>query len=253
MDQAGQVWLSLFLALIGGGVSLVSLVITQQMKVSDFRLKWIEDFRNELGIFLGNIENLLKLVTPYIKKEHKDDEKTVFTADEYRLKDDALRTFRHKYRQLYTPLDQNKNSILLRLYSEEEDKEDKLFKRLKESINELNLWFFEKDCTIVNCSIVTDKVNAVRDISEKIFQKQWKRVRIGERTFKITKYIVVFLIAVVIALMLWLFLFNRLFTIRHMRSEWIVTRSIYAPPPARMAVAASVPHLNSLLGKRPFA
>jgi len=49
-------------AIIGAVVALVSLIISKESKLSEFRQAWIDSLRQEIADFLSNILHIKKLV-----------------------------------------------------------------------------------------------------------------------------------------------------------------------------------------------
>lgn len=158
-------------AIIAGLVSLLGLIIGKEQKVSEFRQSWIDELRKCLILYLVSINAIADAVRISIAKKSPIGD----------LSDD------------YKRLNEASHGIILRINDKEEPSQ-----ALKEAMEE-----FETIAS-KNSTLNLDNIRAAEKkfiISSKYLLKfEWKRVRRGEKTYFITKYIVVFLIIVMVVL-----------------------------------------------------
>jgi hypothetical protein len=147
-------------ALITAVVSFVGLVISKEQKVSEFRQAWIDALRNEITVYLTNI-NAISDAIGVKYKDHSDKVKALGP--------------------LYANLNSAHFSIALRLNPDEKKSQRimqcmQLFEELahdEEKMRSDEIRPIEKDF-----------IAAAKDL----LKYEWKRVKRGETTFTIVKY-----------------------------------------------------------------
>ena len=163
-------------AIIAGLVSLLGLIIGKEQKVSEFRQAWIDELRKCLVAYLVNINAIADTVRVSIAK------KTPIG--------DLSENYKH--------LNEAHHGIILRVNDDEAPS-----KSLITSMNEF------EDIASKNATLTVDNIRAAESkflsASKTLLKFEWKRVKRGEKTYYITKYIVIALIAVmsIIFTMLW--------------------------------------------------
>ena len=148
-------------ALIGGSISFISVVISKENKISDFRQEWIDSLRNDISEYSGITANL------YLNSLAKISESPT-AIEEYLAgrHDDFLK------------LNVTSTRILLRLNPREHT----------ELIDMLG----------TNDALVSSRLKSgewrthlthLTTISSEILRKEWKRVKRGEITYQLTKWV----------------------------------------------------------------
>lgn len=163
-------------AIIAGLVSLLGLIIGKEQKVSEFRQAWIDELRKCLISYLVSINAITDAVR-------------VATA-----KRTAIGDLSGEYKNL----NQANHGIILRVNSKE-----KPSKALISAMEEF------EEIASKNSTLTVDNIRAAENkfllASKELLKFEWKRVKRGEKTYYITKYIVIALIAVmaIIFAVLW--------------------------------------------------
>ena len=163
-------------AIIAGLVSLLGLIIGKEQKVSEFRQAWIDELRKCLVGYLVNINAI---------------------ADAVRLST-AKKTAAADLSENYKRLNEAHHGIILRVNHDEGPS-----KALINSMTEFeNIASNNATLTVKNIRAAEEKfLIAAKDL----LKFEWKRVKRGEKTYYITKYIVIALIVVmaIIFAILW--------------------------------------------------
>jgi len=153
---------AIFASLIGGAISFLSLVLSKESKISDFRQAWIDELRKDLALFNGLISNLYSNVEWRKRKDPQD------INNYFKERHDDFAKINEVGARIYLRLNKDKHSKLIELL----DKDD-----TDEGIQDL---------------LVTDSrkkyLSELRHESREVLKTEWERVKRGERTFRITKW-----------------------------------------------------------------
>ncbi|MEL6416515.1 MAG: hypothetical protein AAFQ15_16405 [Pseudomonadota bacterium] len=162
MDVQVIVGLIAFLAaFIGSLVSLLSLLLAKEAKTSEFRQYWINELREQTSSMLAGAYSLSFL---YANKERPEDQIS-----------EAAHT-------LYVS---NMSSILLRLNPNEKSAVD----RAKIEAFESHLREMRDAIDSSNYSKVNELGKLIIDTLRPILKTEWDRVKRGELTFRVSKYV----------------------------------------------------------------
>jgi hypothetical protein len=145
-------------ALIGAMISLVSLVVSKESKVSEFRQNWIVEIRQDLARFMTHLTAM------------EDSARVRFDNDKERFE---------KTRDSIAKLNEEYFAITLRLNPDEE-----MSKLVKSSM--VNLAHIIADPRRDEVAINDEKVKFIES-SNRLLKSEWVRVRDGERTYNRTK------------------------------------------------------------------
>lgn len=165
---------SVIAAAIAGAIALVSLVISKENKLSDFRQSWIDSLRVEVADLLSNILMIKKLV--------EDEESDVEKKDLF---------------QALQIADRSLMLIRLRLNENEPDS-----MRLLETIDKIeNL----SNGSSFPYEVVQKLERELISHSKQVLKTEWERVKSGEPIFKILKFsvpifVITFAISVICSL-----------------------------------------------------
>lgn len=166
-------------AIITGAISFVNLVISKDQKISEFRQEWINELRDDIAEYEGNIIAISAAwqITDITKKGSsiEDDELNNF----YKLIADDVRDCRKALRR-----------IVLRL----NPKEHKIF---IDKINEIDD-LLSNPPKLKDTGHIDELLKQATSLSHTILGKEWKRVKRGEVTFYVTKYSALFVFSLLI-------------------------------------------------------
>ena len=162
-------------AIIAGLISLLGLIIGKEQKVSEFRQAWIDELRTCLVAYLANINAI---------------------ADALRVAA-ANGTHPSGLDQNYKLLNEANHGIRLRVNDDEEPSI-----ALLDSMDQ-----FEKLAS-KNSQLTPEKIREAEayflESSKNLLKFEWKRVKRGEKTYFMTKYVVITLIVLMLALFAYL-------------------------------------------------
>lgn len=162
-------------AIIAGLISLLGLIIGKEQKVSEFRQAWIDELRKCLVAYLVNIN----AIADALRVAKAEDTQPTGIAQNYKLLNEA------------------NHGIKLRVNDREQPS-----LQLLQSMEE-----FEK-LAQKNSDLTPDKISAAEEkflsASKALLKFEWRRVKRGEKTFFVTKYIVIGLITVMLTIFAYL-------------------------------------------------
>jgi len=159
-------------ALIAAIVSLVGLIISKEQKVSDFRQAWIDALRIEIVTYLTSINAIADAIAvPY-----KDQAEKVASLS-----------------PLYARLNQSHFAIMLRLNPSEHKS-----KVIIDCMNSFNALATDE----AQMSAVAFKPLEIKFLhaSKELLKYEWKRVKRGETTFVVTKWLAMSVVATFVIL-----------------------------------------------------
>ncbi|MEH0197125.1 hypothetical protein V7S57_16750 [Caulobacter sp. CCNWLY153] len=157
-------------AIIAGLVSLLGLVIGKEQKVSEFRQAWINDLRKCIIDYLACINAISDVIR--LNKSGKAVDSSALLGN-------------------YKNLNEASHGITLRINPDEEPSKALLF-QMKE---------FE---TLAgqNAKLTPENIKEVEEkfieCSQSLLRFEWRRVKRGERTYYVTKYIVIGMILIML-------------------------------------------------------
>ena len=150
-------------ALIAASVAYLTAVLSKENKTSEFRQTWIDAIRNDIAEYIGAIETVASFQSRLLVA-HGGEAAVAYVQS---LDPDLRRLAGIYYR------------ICLRLNPVEHAE-------LLQALRELYV-FSAPNLDVIKYS--EERVERVVNASQAMFGKEWKRVKRGERTFWITKYV----------------------------------------------------------------
>lgn len=160
-------------ALITGVISLVSLILSKEMKISDARLKWNEDLRAELAKMLAGLKYITKVAQ--VRLEIKGDNSRKLTDREKRdLRADLKEQYTEALRAMYHS----------KLFVDPGFVECQEYGKLIEGIKEIekNFW---SGCD--NIDQLEKLYKEVESAALKVLVFNWNKVERGEKGFRRAK------------------------------------------------------------------
>lgn len=145
-------------AIIGGFFSLLSLIISKEQKISEFRQQWIDSLRKELS------DHVAAVVSLSVMRENQTDSDEEFTGKTNELQQRVTSTF---------------TSIKLRINPDDRDNEIKqLNAQVLELVDNGRSLFNDKKWkeARINC-------NKVTDAAIPMLKAEWDRVKRGEKVY----------------------------------------------------------------------
>lgn len=173
---------SIIAAAIAGVVVFISTMLSKEQKTSEFRQTWIDELRKDISKY---ISGSTEVITLYYSKNNDKKNQEKFLDDNFELIHE-LQTLEHR--------------IILRL-NQEEHRE--LIKKIKKFREELSDIYKNKQSHINRKEEENIVIDELIFETKKILNYEWKRVKKGEVTFRITK--VVSLVVVVLGCAYFLF------------------------------------------------
>ena len=164
-------------AIVSALLTFVRLIVSKEETTSNFRQKWIDALRDDLSIFLTSVANISvhAQLTPK-KKESGTSDVQILSA----MSSDLTSAYSSYHR------------IVLRLNPEEHKKLIGLVVNLERSLS--------KRSVMGDSTVVGDLCAEIDHESHVVLKKEWERVKRGELTFVIVKYVSVLLLIVAISI-----------------------------------------------------
>lgn len=157
-------------AVLTGIFSFVSLVLSKEQKISEFRQQWIDSLRNEIGILLANVETLTRLAEYKLTSLGKDE----FT-------DEELSTFRIENKELYIAINESKHKVAMRINPKEHES---LYGKIDTLVR-----IFTGKCG--NVKHIYQLIDEVMSEAQTVLKKEWVRVKKGEFVFRLTGGVII--------------------------------------------------------------
>jgi hypothetical protein len=146
-------------SLIAGIVALLGLIISKEQKTSEFRQAWIDALRSDFSAYLTQIN-------------------AIHDTSQVMFKDQAEKV--SKLSPLYLVLNGSSFNIMLRVNPDE--KKSKRLLRAMECFNRLTA--SKEELTTANIRVIETEFILAAQV---LLKYEWRRVKYGERTFKIAK------------------------------------------------------------------
>lgn len=157
-------------AIIAGFFSYISLIISKENKVSEFRQEWINSLRNSISSYVSSLSYISML---YKHRSEQIEEK----KDKFNMARDV--------EDIYSKMNESYNDIIFRINDKEVDKDGNEInsKFLSELNNTRQLYLTGKwDDVVKSC-------DALREASKPLLKYEWNRVKEGEPNYhKAKKY-----------------------------------------------------------------
>lgn len=158
-------------ALIAAAISLVGLLISKDLKTTEFRQAWIDKLRDDVAEFLSYHAMMvyqIRLKDPE-KNNNREFQNETFSG----LKEEIVK------------MERVHASILLRLNPHEHG-------HIINKLNVIKELYKTKD--ILNSQVMDVHENELLELFQKDLKKEWNRVKSGELAFRLAKYAAVALI-----------------------------------------------------------
>ncbi|MUJ30189.1 hypothetical protein GNP73_19725 [Aliivibrio fischeri] len=159
-------------AIITGIISFINLVAAKDQKTSEFRQEWIDELRSDISNYLANV-NIISCEA-HLSYQLQDGKG---------ITEEHLKEFAEKVSSQMNKAIQLFHSIQLKLNVKDD-------KQLLSTFEEMNKLFD----TALNDMHDTKKIevitNSIIEQSQVLLKSEWKRVKRGEVSFFITKYLV---------------------------------------------------------------
>lgn len=159
-------------------ISLIGLIISKESKISDFRQNWIDELRKDLALVITNAH----LLDGY-KQLNLDgtENKDIF----------------NDVKQYFHEINSASSRISLRLNSSENESNN-----LLNSIANLEAYLSKKLIDVDETAVNKLEKEIIMN-SKIVLKKEWNRVKSGEKSYKLAKYLAVIICFVGMAFVLW--------------------------------------------------
>lgn len=168
---------SIVAAAIAGLVVFVSTVLTKEQKTSEFRQAWIDELRKDISHFISGTSEIVAL---YRAKSGNPAAQEKFVDDNFEIIHE-VQSIEHR--------------IILRLNPKEHAE---LIRQVTEFRNGMLTAYASSNRKNLEEGLTKDLLNTTKDV----LGKEWKRVKRGEPTFQIVKWLAIVAVTV---LGIWLF------------------------------------------------
>lgn len=147
-------------AILGGLFSFLSLVMSKEQKVSEFRRDWIESLREEVSDFIANAIVLSKMYQVN-NKERQVNNSLIYSES--------------KISEAQAVVSRSFTRVLLRLNPNDDNMS---IKRLSD-----NLEAYRESTGIGKWQLADEQLQMIRKDSREILKQEWDRVKKGEPAF----------------------------------------------------------------------
>lgn len=155
-------------ALIAGFFSFLNLITSKEQKISEFRQQWINELRQEISDHTAAVTYLSIAYGAYREKHPNDKD---------------LLDFHDSVRESYETVVRTFTSILLRINPNEKNKKlAAINSEFLEALHEARKLFNDVDLkkSRLQCNVIREK-------SIPLLKEEWRRVKQGEQTYRISK------------------------------------------------------------------
>lgn len=167
-------------ALITSSVAFVNLIISKDQKVSEFRQAWIDEQRKDISNFIGYTSKY-SLYVKYAKEKYPDKSDTdklhAYVAE---VMEKEIQTIAALYSKIILGLNPKDDKLLI--------------EKLKE-IESSYSWIVDNLGDTYKTAQLTSEL---RDLSQVLLKKEWKRVKRGEISYFLTKYFALAIVTILI-------------------------------------------------------
>jgi hypothetical protein len=179
MDSIYIALIPIIVALISGVFVVMNFIVTKDQKTSEFRQNWIDSLRDDVAEYIAINTVLFS--------------RLVYSAQSNKISNNDISEFFKDNSSEFVKRDTARNRIYLRV-NPEDDKE------IIEAMQEIEqYWEGKKDFVHSSFAQCIDKLI---QLMQKLLKKEWKRVKRGEVTYIIMKYIFVASIIILIVLVI---------------------------------------------------
>jgi hypothetical protein len=155
-------------ALIGGFLSLFSLVTSKEQKLSELRHEWISDFRKELAELIAEMRYSSFWADQFLAEPTNAGKNPYITSD---------------YKTSYLPFAKAFSSLRLRLNpNEANEQRRKLYSAFLSKMDEIGAAW--KGITFERAETLTREL---RDLATPLLQSEWKRIEEGNAEHRVLK------------------------------------------------------------------
>jgi hypothetical protein len=171
---------SIIAAAIAGLVVFISTVLTKEQKTSEFRQVWIDELRKDISQFIAGVTEVVALHKSKVKDQEAYKK---FLDDNFKVIQE-LETLSHR---IVLRLNPNEHAELIQLVKNFRKKMLKAYQQADRETQEEQL------------------TKELLDATKKVLSSEWKRVKLGEPTFRLVKKggliaMVTLLLALVVAM-----------------------------------------------------
>ena len=166
-------------SIIAAIISLLGLIISKEQKTSEFRQVWIDNLRREISAFIAHSLAIASVKTGDVKYS---DAKEAWTA----------------LRQDFVTLNHSMAAIMLHLNPKEKSSHD-----LLEVIKQIEKMLSPAEWKITDAKEFQSSFDSTEkkfvSLAQAILKCEWERVKKGELTFRVTKYLAIFVVVVFVS------------------------------------------------------
>lgn len=162
-------------AFIAGFVAFLSSVLSKEQKTSEFRYTWLNSVLDDIAKFVGAAESISSTAWSHLKGTGKEKGEEFLAGAQPQIGEMLAAYYRAR----------------IRLYPEEH-------KQVHQALEDLQAVLLKGD--IPDPAKVDPLVNEIVRVSHHALKDEWKRVKRGELTFRLTKYISLAVIVLILVM-----------------------------------------------------
>lgn len=164
--------------------ALIGTIISKENKVSEFRQKWIDELREEIGVVIANCIAIQSLSsdTAYVLNE-------IFSNENPDEKEKYRRDQNKDIRELYLNLNKAATSIRLRVNETEFSNQLDLLMLSSSKFQGYIYQIYQQNTNVPNVLNSAEgqnfvfEMNKFTELSKKLLKSEWERVKKGEKVF----------------------------------------------------------------------
>ena len=174
----------IFAAIITGGISFINLIASKDQKTSEFRQKWIDALREDISEYLGNISILLVQSQIFFEKQSILNKNINLQNEVKYHEDDLKKEYAENIKSNLLQCEILYHKILFRLNI----KDDELIIR---SMTKIQNSYAMSLLSEPSLEEINKEKEVFSELIHKLLKKEWERVKKGEPSYYITKYIAI--------------------------------------------------------------
>jgi flagellin-specific chaperone FliS len=163
---------AIFAACITGAISFISLVISKEQKISEFRQAWIDGLRAELAEFASQARRISLEQTPESMREQLNAVEEMMNKNLYEQSSDPFHEHRQRMSQAYF-------ALRLRLNPSEENNII-----LLNHLNDIYQILITRRNRLQYNNTVK-KLDEMASVAQVVLKSEWMRVKKGEKVFRV--------------------------------------------------------------------
>lgn len=171
---------AMFAALVAGFFAFTNLVASKENKISEFRQDWINSLRESISCYISSLTYLSTLYIHYSARQEEHRDKFEMARD---------------VEEVYAKVNQSYNDIIFRINDSEKRKKGKdLNDAFLTALNKTREYYLNNKLVEARSAC-----EPLRKASKPLLKHEWKRVKAGEWSYRISKYFAILVLVLGLA------------------------------------------------------